>query len=122
MISPGASGRCVPKPRVLDLRVSPKAESAIDLLTPQQRKKLEWWYSRLKSDPFVGDQIPKDRIPEDLGRRHRMAQKPPNAWRFEPPLAFRGVYTVLAGGPEGVCVLVLEVLSHKEYDRLFGYH
>ncbi|HLF06938.1 MAG TPA: hypothetical protein VI893_07205 [Thermoplasmata archaeon] len=90
-------------------------------LEPKQRKRLEWWIGRLKGDAFAGDQIPKDRIPDGLATRNGL--KPPltNAWRFELPLAYRGVYTVQSSLERDVRVIILEVLSHKEYDRLLGY-
>ena len=43
-----------------------------------------------------------------------------NGWRFELPLAFRGIYTVQGNPATAVVVLILEILSHKDYDRLFG--
>ena len=89
-------------------------------LTPKQRKKLAWWIERLKQDAFAGDQIPKDRIPLLLAERSGLPGRLTNAWRVELPLAYRGVYTVQSG-PVGIVVLILEVLSHKAYDRLFGY-
>jgi len=102
--------------------MGPRAQSADAELQPKQRKKLQWWIARLKQDIFAGDQIPKARIPTSLATRSGL---PPssltNTWRFELPLAYRGVYTVQSAPGVGTMVLVLEILSHKEYDRLFGY-
>ena len=90
-------------------------------LQPKQTKRLDWWIARLKQDAFAGDPIPKDRIPAQLALRSGLPPPLSNAWRFELPLAFRGVYTVQSSPGTGTVVLVLEILSHKEYDRLFGY-
>ena len=76
---------------------------------------------RLKEDAFVGDQIPKDRIPLELATRSSISSPLTNAWRFELPFAYRGVYTVQSAPGVGTVVLILEILSHKDYDRLFGY-
>ena len=76
---------------------------------------------RLKEDAFVGDQIPKDRIPLELATRSGLSSPLTSAWRIELPLAYRGVYTVQSAPGVGTMVLILEILSHKEYDRLFGY-
>ena len=84
-------------------------------------KKLRWWVARLKEDAFCGDQIPKDRIPAQLAARSGLPGRLSNAWRFELPLAYRGVYTVQTAQVLGTVVLILEILSHREYDRLFGY-
>lgn len=102
--------------------MAPRALAAEAELQPKQRKKLQWWVDRLKNDVFAGDQIPKDRIPPQLAARSGL---PPssvtNAWHLELPLAYRGVYTVQSAPGVGTLVLILEILSHKEYGRLFGY-
>lgn len=95
--------------------------SAEAKLQPKQRKKLRWWIDRLKQDVFAGDQIPKSRIPTQLATRSGLPPPIGNAWRFELPLAYRGVYTVQSALGVGTVVLILEILSHKDYDRLFGY-
>lgn len=104
-----------------DVRLGPRATAAERNLQPKQAKKLQWWIARLKLDAFAGDQIPKDRIPAQLAARSGLPPPLTNAWRFELPLAYRGVYTVQSAPGVGTVVLVLEVLSHREYDRLFGY-
>lgn len=101
--------------------MGPRARSAEQEFQPQQRKKLQWWITRLKQDVFAGDQVPKDRIPPQLATRSGLPSPIGNAWRFELPLAYRGVYTVQSAPGAGTVVLILEILSHKEYDRLFGY-
>ena len=104
-----------------EVRIGPRARAAEAELQPKQRKKLKWWIVRLKEDAFAGDQIPKDRIPLQLATRSGLSSPLTNAWRIELPLAYRGVYTVESAPGVGTLVLILEVLSHKEYDRLFGY-
>ncbi|HKZ48540.1 MAG TPA: hypothetical protein VJ397_07125 [Thermoplasmata archaeon] len=104
-----------------EVRLSPRAVAAERSLQPKQRRKLAWWVDRLKLDVFAGDQIPKARIPRSLAARHGLPAPPGNAWRLELPLAFRVVYTIQSSVALGPVVLILEVLSHKEYDRLFGY-
>jgi len=101
--------------------LGPRARSAEAELQPKQQKKLGWWIARLKQDVFAGDQIPKGRIPFQLATRSGLPSPLTNAWRFELPVAYRGVYTVQSAPGVGTVVLILEILSHKEYDRLFGY-
>ncbi len=101
--------------------MGPRALSAEASLQPKQQKKLRWWIARLKQDVFAGDQIPKDRIPLQLATRSALPSPIGNAWRFELPLAYRAVYTVQSAPGSGTWVLILEILSHKEYDRPFGY-
>jgi len=97
-----------------EVRLGPRARSAEAALQPRQRKKLRWWIARLKLDVFAGDQIPKGRIPPRLATRSGLPSPPANAWRFELPLAYRGVYTVRSAPGVGTVVLILEILSHKE--------
>ena len=104
-----------------EVRVSARVVAAEKALDSAQRRKLDWWYRRLKGDVFAGDQIPKDRILVALASRNGVPSALTNAWRFELPRAFRGIYTVQPASPQRPIVLVLEVLSHKDYDRLFGY-
>ncbi len=101
--------------------MGPRARSAEVELQPKQRKKLQWWIARLMQDVFAGDPIPKGQIPPQLATRSGLPSPLPNAWRFELPLAFRGVHTVQSAPGVGTMVLIVEILSHKEYDRLFGY-
>ena len=103
------------------MAASRRAVAARPQLDAKQLKKLQWWVERLKGDVFAGDQIPKDRIPSSLGERSGLASPVENSWRFELPGAYRGIYTVVAVEGRKPAVLVLEILSHKEYDRLFGY-
>lgn len=81
--------------------------------------KLGWRIERLKQDTLLGNQIHKDPIPPPLTNRNGLDPSLSNAWRGELPLAFLGVYTVLPG--VATIVLIMALLSHKEYDRRFGY-
>jgi len=110
----------VPLP-ALEVRKSSRVAEAEGLLDIKQLRKLGWWYARLKADAFAGDQIPKDRIPAALSTQNRLPGALSNAWRFELPGAYRGIYTVQPSDERRPVVVVLEVLSHKEYDQLFGY-
>gem|GEM_PF-6702744 len=56
-----------------------------------------------------------------LATRSGLLSPVSNAWRFELPLAYRGIYTIQEAPGVGTMVLILGILSRKEYDRLFGY-
>ena len=105
----------------MEVRISARVEEAHRALGASQRRKLDWWFLRLKQDVFAGDQIPKDRIPAALAGRNGLPFPLTNAWRVELPGAYRAIYTVQPSAARHPIVLVLEVLSHKDYDRLFGY-
>lgn len=86
-------------------------------LSSVQEKKLRWWGDRLAVDPTAGDNIRKDLIPRDLKRRFGIE----NLWRAELPGGWRLLYTIVAKVDVRPEVRILRILTHKEYDRLFGY-
>lgn len=69
---------------------------------------------KLRADPFLGTQVPKDRFPRAF-REHA------NLWKLDLPHAFRAVYTVLGRPQGGIRVRVEWIGDHGEYERLFGY-
>ena len=101
-------------PRVL---ISPEAARERRRLSEVQDTKLLWWRERLSKDPTVGDSIRKQLIPAMLRRGYDID----NLWRLELPGAWRVLYTIAAKPGSGPEVLILRILTHKEYDRLFGY-
>ncbi len=68
----------------------------------------------LRSDPFLGTQIPKDRFPAAYARYD-------NLWKLDLPHAFRAIYTVIGRPGRHVVVAVDWIGDHDEYDALFGY-
>ena len=104
----------MPRYRVL---VSEEAARARRRLSDAQDRKLLWWRDRLSRDPTVGDNIRKDLIPRSLRRKFDLD----NLWRVELPDAWRVLYTIAAQPGREPEVLILRILSHKEYGRLFGY-
>ncbi len=104
----------MPQYRVL---VSEEAVRARRRLSDTQVRKLLWWRDRLSGNPMVGESIRKRLIPERIRRTYRID----NLWRLELPQAWRVIYTVASRPGQRPEVLILRILSHKEYDRLFGY-
>ena len=104
----------MPPHRVL---VSEEAARARRRLSAVQDRKLFWWRDRLSRDPTVGDAIRKDLVPLAL----RRADEVDNLWRLELPGGWRLLYSIAAKPGREPEVLILRILTHKEYDRLFGY-
>jgi hypothetical protein len=86
-------------------------------LSPIQGKKLLWWRVRLAEDPTAGDSVRKELIPRELKRRFAVE----NLWRAELPGGWRFLYTIVAKVDIRPQVRIVRILTHKEYDRLFGY-
>jgi len=79
-----------------------------------QRRKLRAYAKRLREEPFLGDRIPRDRIPKSL-------RTLPNLFRLELPDGWRALYTVAGSPVAGTQVRVVWIGDHTRYNRLFGY-
>lgn len=66
----------------------------------------------IKANLFYGDNIPKRKIPKSYDVQ--------NLWRVELINHWRMLYTI-KGDKEEIFCFVLDILDHKEYDKLFGY-
>lgn len=97
--------------------LSEEAARDLKLLSKEQRKKLLWWRDRLACDVTVGDNIRKSLIPIALKRKYGIN----NLWRLELPGGWRALYTIASKPAEKPKVSILRIMSHNDYDRLFGY-
>ncbi len=99
-----------------------KIQKALEKLknSKTEDKKLYQWIIRafedLEENAFCGIQIPKKLFPKSYTAKH----DPDNLWKYNLPNAWRLIYTV---ANDKVCVLsiVLEWMSHKDYERRFKY-
>jgi Txe/YoeB family toxin of Txe-Axe toxin-antitoxin module len=66
----------------------------------------------IKANPFYGDNIPKEKIPKSYNIQ--------NLWRAELTNYWRMLYTIKGDQIEIIC-FILDILSHKDYDKKFGY-
>lgn len=70
----------------------------------------------IEKNAFCGIQIPKKQIPKDYTKKYGHI----NLWKYNLPNAWRLIYTI-RGGQVVVVSVILEWMTHKEYDRKFGY-
>ena len=73
-------------------------------------------FDMIAQDPFCGIQVPKRLIPKVYITKYRID----NLWKYNFHKNHRLMYSVAGDGTQ-VIALVLEWLSHKEYERRFGY-
>ena len=73
--------------------------------------------SILKENMFAGEQIRKKIIPAHYVERYGVN----NLFCYAHPEGFRSCYTIIKIDDVGICPVVLDLLSHSEYDRIFGY-
>src|SRR3989338_8697584 len=70
----------------------------------------------VKANPFYGDNIAKGLIPKEYIARYDAK----NLWRVELTNYWRMIYTIKGDQVEIIC-FVLDIISHKEYDKKFRY-
>ncbi len=83
-------------------------------------KQLYDWLIRafedIEKNSFCGIQIPKVQIPREYSQNYAIT----NLWKYDLPQAWRLLYTI---ENQKICVvsIVLEWMTHKEYERRFNY-
>jgi mRNA-degrading endonuclease HigB of HigAB toxin-antitoxin module len=77
---------------------------------------LEKAFDKLKQNPFYGDRVQKKRIPKAYFDEYHMD----NLLIFNLPGAWRLVYFIERYG-DNIIVVIVDFMSHTEYDRIFGY-
>lgn len=82
--------------------------SEMQLLRSIEQKK-----DLIKANPFYGDSIEKKKIP-------KFRYNVQNLWRVELTGYWRMLYTIKGDEIQIIC-FVLDIIDHKEYDKIFGY-
>ncbi len=70
----------------------------------------------IKSNPFYGDPIAKNLIPEEYKIKYRAI----NLFRVELSQFWRMIYT-LKGDEIEIVAFVLDIIPHPDYNKKFGY-
>lgn len=70
----------------------------------------------LKKNPTCGIKIPRDRWPKGYIKKYGIT----NLWKYDLPNAWRLIYTI-AGDKIQIMAILLEWMSHKDYNRRFNY-
>jgi Txe/YoeB family toxin of Txe-Axe toxin-antitoxin module len=99
-----------------------KVKNSLEKLktSKSEDKKLFEWIERafedLEKDAFSGTQIPKKLFPKEYIQKYNID----NLWKYNLPNAWRLIYTIQNNK---ICLLsiVLEWLSHKDYEKRFRY-
>jgi hypothetical protein len=72
----------------------------------------------VKYDIHYGDSVAKERIPLE----YKIKYNANNLFRVEIPGFWRFTYTLKNGlTDDEVVVLVLDIMDHEKYDKIFGY-
>ena len=70
----------------------------------------------IEKNAFCGIQVPKRQIPKEYIKNLGVT----NIWKYDLPNAWRLIYTI-RGGKAFVVSVILEWMTHKEYERKFNY-
>ena len=107
--------------------LSPEADKTLSELEiranrrKQERVLVKGFYKKIemvKNDIHYGDSVAKDLIPLE----YRAKYNANNLFRVEIPGFWRFTYTLKNGlTDEEVVVLILDIMNHGVYDRMFGY-
>ena len=83
-------------------------------------QKLYKWINRamddLEENAFCGIQIQKKLIPKIYIEKYGID----NLWKYDLPKGWRLIYSVVNGDVQ-ILSIILEWVSHKDYERRFGY-
>jgi Txe/YoeB family toxin of Txe-Axe toxin-antitoxin module len=70
----------------------------------------------LRKNPFCGTRIQNKLIPKEYIQKYEID----NLWKYDLPNAWRLLYTV-AGNNIKIISIILSWMTHKDYEKLFGY-
>lgn len=105
-----------------DVLLEASAEKQLAKAPRSARDRLRRLAPALAEDPQLGEYVP----PSDVHRRPTLrkweARVGPvrNLYKLDLAAGWRALYTVGSRGADRV-VMVLEVVDHKQYERLMGY-
>lgn len=86
----------------------------------KNHRKRKWVTSMKKTlvgNRLAGEQIQSRIIPRHYSETHKVN----NRFRFSLPEGHRDIYTLIEFEDKGVCPVILDIFSHKEYEKMFGY-
>lgn len=72
--------------------------------------------NNIEVNTFCGTQIQKKQIPKEYIQKYGIT----NLWKYDLPNAWRLIYSIM-GGKAIVVSIILEWMTHKEYERRFNY-
>ncbi|RLC72148.1 MAG: hypothetical protein DRI26_03595 [Chloroflexi bacterium] len=71
----------------------------------------------LKENMYAGDLIPRRQIPSYYVEHYGVT----NLYRYRHPEGYRSCYTLFNREGLGVCPTILDLMTHRAYERRFGY-
>lgn len=101
--------------------IDEKLKEAFEKLKDSSEKELYKFINQaidnLKENPTCGIHIPRKLTPKKYTKNYQVT----NLWKYDLPKSWRLIYTIESDEVK-IISIILEWMTHKEYDRLFGYH
>jgi hypothetical protein len=95
--------------------ISEELEAAI-ASNPKFKRWIDEMAQVLKGDMCAGEQVQKRLI---APKYRRLGVN--NLYRYRHPEGYRSCYTITTREGLGPCPTIIDILSHPEYDKVFGY-
>jgi hypothetical protein len=108
-------GECEVKIRFVDARL----ERSYRRLKTENLLFYKWLtrvFDDISKNPYCGIFISKRRIPKYYIQKYGIE----NLWKYDLPKGWRLLYSI-SGGEVWIIALILEWLTHPQYERRFGY-
>ncbi len=108
----------MPKP-AKEVFISIELEAHVSSLeiSHRHRRWINEMAENLLQNILVGERIKQSQIPGHYIEKYNVS----NLYRYAHPEGHRSTYTLVEFSEYGVCPVVLDLMSHKEYERMFGY-
>ena len=99
--------------------ISLKLEALVSSLeiNHKHRRWINEMAENLLQNILVGERIKQSQIPRHYIEKYKIS----NLYRYAHPEGYRSTYTLAEFSEYGVCPVILDIMSHKEYERMFGY-
>lgn len=94
--------------------LSMELDTFLKSLRPKD-KRAKWVGSKAvipKENKFAGEPLKKSQIPRSYIEQYQVN----NLFRYGHPEGYRSCYTIVS-----FCPHILDIMQHKEYDKIFGY-
>jgi len=105
------------KGKIVEVHLVRDARKQMCTLDSMLHNSVQRAFDMLSENPQSEIQIPKKIIPKYYIRKYEVQ----NLWKYNLPGGWRLIYWIDGSEKEKILVLVLEILSHKEYEQRFGY-
>lgn len=106
----------------IGVRLEGPAQKQFEKAPGHVQRALRKLAARLADDPQAGEYVPVSDVHNKLTIKkwERRVGRPRNLYKLELPDGWRALYTVGSRGSDRL-VMVLEVVDHKQYERIMGY-